>query len=159
MQEKPTISPLTHGEALSEVPIWLDNFVDIYQSLSTDNLANITKLYHQDISFQDPLHRINGLNNLVEYFDNLYQNVGECTFVINQILHERHQAAIYWTMTYSHKHLKGGKAISVEGSSLIMGTQDKVIYHRDYIDVGQMLYEHVPVLGGIIRWLKRRASK
>ena len=33
---------------------------------------------------------------------------------------------------------------------------DKVYRHRDYFDAGALLYEHVPLLGRVIRWLKRR---
>ena len=62
-------------------------------------------------------------------------------------------------MTYVHQHLNSGEAITVQGHSLIMGDNDKVVYHRDYIDLGQMLYENVPVLGAIIRWLKRRINQ
>jgi hypothetical protein len=139
-------------------PLWLDNFVNIYQSLAVDNLTNLTKLYHEDVTFQDPLHEIKGFKALADYFDNLYQNVSECTFVINQVLNKGNQAAIYWTMTYSHRRLNGGKPIAVEGHSLIMGHKDKVVYHRDYLDLGQMLYENIPLVGGIIRSIKRRMS-
>jgi len=27
----------------------------------------------------------------------------------------------------------------------------KVISHRDYFDLGEMLYEHIPLLGGVIK--------
>lgn len=140
-------------------PIWLDNFIQIYQSLSVDNLSQLNQLYHENVSFQDPLHVIMGFDALAEYFDTLYQNLSQCTFVINQVLHKGNQAAVYWTMTYTHKRLNDGKAIMVEGHSLIMGDKDRVVYHRDYIDLGQMLYENIPVLGGVIRWLKGRISK
>ena len=59
-------------------------------------------------------------------------------------------------MTYSHKQLNSGKPITVEGHSFIMGDDSKVTYHRDYVDLGQMLYEHIPVLGRLIQWVKKR---
>jgi len=33
---------------------------------------------------------------------------------------------------------------------------DKVYRHRDYFDAGAMLYEHLPVVGRVVSWLKRR---
>jgi hypothetical protein len=30
------------------------------------------------------------------------------------------------------------------------------VYHRDYWDVAEELYEKVPVLGGLLRTIKRR---
>lgn len=159
MQTTPDNYQITLQQNLSVNPVWLENFIYIYQSLAVDNLAGLAQLYHEDITFQDPLHVISGFTALADYFDNLYQHVASCTFIINQVIRDGNQAGIYWTMTYVHKHLNGGKAISVEGHSIIMGDKDKVVYHRDYIDLGQMLYENVPVLGGIIRWLKRRINQ
>lgn len=159
MQTTPDNSQIAQQQGLSVPPVWLDKFISIYQSLSVDNLAGLAQLYHEDVIFQDPLHVISGFTELADYFDNLYQHVASCTFVINQVIRDGNQAGIYWTMTYVHKHLNGGKAISVEGHSIIMGDKDKVVYHRDYIDLGQMLYENVPVLGAIIRWLKRRINQ
>lgn len=147
---------LAQSDAVNAV--WLTNFIEIYQQLSRDNLSSLSNLYDQDIVFQDPLHKINGFNNVADYFAQLYENVSACHFVINRVILEGNQAAIYWTMTYQHKRLKSGLPIEVEGHSLIKGEDNKVIYHRDYLDLGQMLYEQVPLLGSIIRWLKKRVS-
>lgn len=159
MQPTPDNDQLKQTQVLSDNPVWLDNFINIYQSLAIDNLASLAQLYHQDITFEDPLHVINGFSDLAAYFDNLYLHVTRCDFVIDQVIHTGNQAGIYWTMTYVHQHLNSGEAITVQGHSLIMGDNDKVVYHRDYIDLGQMLYENVPVLGAIIRWLKRRINQ
>lgn len=141
------------------LPQWLDNFIEVYQGLGTDNLSNLQSVYHQDIAFQDPLHKLNGFDQLEAYFSQLYQHVLTCRFVVKEVVQQGNQAAIYWTMTYQHQQLKGGAVIEVEGHSLIKAQDDKVIYHRDYLDLGQMLYEHVPLLGRVIAWLKNRVSK
>jgi hypothetical protein len=31
--------------------------------------------------------------------------------------------------------------------------------HRDYWDAAEELYEQIPVLGAVMRWLKRRANR
>ena len=142
----------------AESPEWLSNFVSNYESLSIDNLHLIRKIYHQQVEFQDPAHTLVGLDNLEAYFESLYTNLSTCTFVINKILQDGDEAAIYWSMSFSHPKLSKGKAILVEGTSLIQGTEDKVIKHRDYVDFGAMLYEHVPVIGHAVRFLKNRLS-
>jgi hypothetical protein len=35
----------------------------------------------------------------------------------------------------------------------------KIYYHRDYFDMGAMLYEHLPLLGRIIQRLKHRLGQ
>ena len=33
---------------------------------------------------------------------------------------------------------------------------DKVYYQQDQYDLGAMIYEHIPVIGPVVRFLKRR---
>ncbi|WP_281556335.1 nuclear transport factor 2 family protein [Thalassomonas sp. RHCl1] len=141
------------------MPVWLDKFITIYQSLCADNLEILAELYHQDIIFQDPVHAIKGIQELSAYFDRLYQNIFYCRFRITQIVQDGNQAAVYWQMEFAHKRLNQGRQIQVEGHTLLMGKEDKVIYHRDYLDLGQMIYEHIPLLGRLILWLKARAGQ
>jgi hypothetical protein len=34
----------------------------------------------------------------------------------------------------------------------------RVAVHRDYWDAAEELYEKLPVVGGVMRWLKKRAN-
>ena len=36
--------------------------------------------------------------------------------------------------------------------------RDRVHFHQDYFDAGALLYEHLPLMGGAIRWLKGRLA-
>lgn len=140
-------------------PPWLDNFIAIYNQLSVDNLHLLDELYHQDIIFIDPMHSLQGIAQLKAYFENLYSNLASCDFTIVQVINEGNQAAIYWRMTFCHPFLNKGREVEVSGSSHIQGDKDKVTYHRDYVDVGAMLYEHIPFIGRLIAFIKRRAAK
>ncbi len=142
-----------------ELPLWLNNFINGYQKLSVDNLELLDNIYHKNITFIDPIHNVEGFDNLYQYFVNLYQNLTACDFVIEQVITDDCCAAIYWKMTYQHTKLNKGKAITVFGNSHIKGFEDKVIYHRDYLDLGAMLYEQLPIIGRLIRWLKLQAAK
>jgi hypothetical protein len=141
----------------TEQPLWLAKFVDSYQQLSIDNLQLLAGIYHQDIVFIDPMHQLKGFDNLKNYFDNLYRQLSYCEFNIEQVITQADEAAIYWQMSYQHPQLNSGKMVSVQGSSHLKGVGDKVIYHRDYLDLGAMLYEQLPLLGRVIHWLKNRA--
>lgn len=139
-------------------PLWLCNFVDNYQKLSTDNLDLLDLIYHQDITFIDPIHQLSGFDNLKAYFIGLYQNLSACEFIIDDVIYSDDKAAIYWTMIYKHSKLNSGNAVTVFGNSHIKGLEDKVIYHRDYLDAGAMLYEQIPLLGKVVKFIKRKAT-
>ena len=140
---------------------WLSEFINTYQKLDKTNLSLLNNIYHQDVMFQDPIHQVEGLGNLNQYFQHLYSNLITCEFVIDEVVagEESSSAAIYWTMSYQHQKLNGGKTVYVQGNSLLKMADDKVIYHRDYLDLGSMLYEQIPVLGKFIKLIKRKAAQ
>lgn len=142
---------------LDNTPPWLDNFVKVYQSLSTDNLDLLETVYHENITFIDPIHQVKGVKNLRDYFNRLYENLSQCDFVIKEVIVDNNKAAIYWDMTYIHPKLNKGNAVITSGTSQIRGQDDKVIYHRDYLDVGVMLYEQLPMIGRLIKWIKAKS--
>jgi len=143
---------------VSPYPDWLSQFIDIYQRLGTDNLELLTQVYHPQVTFKDPMHLVVGLDDLRSYFDNLYTNLISCQFDIDEVIYQDNKAAVYWRMTFIHKRLNGAKPITVEGHTKLIGEQGRVIYHRDYVDLGAMVYEHIPLMGRIIRYIKQRAQ-
>lgn len=141
-----------------EFPYWLSNFIDIYQKLATDNLELLHDIYSPEVIFQDPMHSISGFDNLSAYFHELYTNVKSCRFIVNDVIYQEETAAIYWTMTYQHPKLNKGKEVVVHGHSKLKGKNDFVYYHRDYLDLGAMLYEHIPLLGRVVKHIKQRVN-
>lgn len=144
---------------MNNEPDWLNEFTSVYQKLNTDNLVLLNSIYHQEITFIDPIHEIKGLEELQQYFQGLYQNLESCQFIISEVISQPNQAAIYWKMTYQHPKLNKGNEVSVFGSSHLKAKEGKVIYHRDFLDLGSMLYEQLPVLGKVIRLIKSKAAK
>ena len=63
-------------------------------------------------------------------------------------------------MTFRHKSLAGGKTILVSGTTFLrLNDDNKVYFHRDYFDLGEMLYEHLPLLGRLLTTIKGRLGK
>lgn len=136
----------------------LEKFCSIYQDLNKDNLLQLKEVYDQNVVFIDALHEVNGVDALIGYFEHLYQNMDYCHFHIKQIIEQKGQACIVWEMQYAHHKIKKGQRIVVDGVSHLQFSE-KIDRHRDYLDLGQMLYEHLPLIGPIIKTIKRRASQ
>lgn len=142
-----------------ERTVWVDKFIDVYRNLRTDNLSTLSTIYHTNVEFIDPLHRADGLEALLSSFNYSYTNILECVFEIEHVFQTDNEAAVYWTMTFSHKTLNNKKPISVAGHSHLKAEGDLITFHRDYLDVGAMIYEHVPLLGLVVKSIKKRAVK
>lgn len=137
---------------------FLPTFARRFSALDSGNLERLGELYSDEVLFRDPLHEVRGLPALRRYFAELYANVSELHFDF----HGYDQSAagegyLRWRMRYRHPRLARGAPIEVEGCSHLQW-HDKVHYHRDYFDAGALLYEHLPVMGGAINWLKRRVQ-
>jgi len=135
---------------------FLQRFASEFTRIDKHHLHRLNELYSEDVHFTDPLHEVHGLANLHDYFAELYANVSELHFEYHGFDRVRDgEGYLRWTMSYRHPQLGGGKLIRVEGCSHLHW-HDKVYCHRDYFDAGALLYEHLPVLGRAIAWLKRR---
>ncbi|MFC3186591.1 nuclear transport factor 2 family protein [Shewanella intestini] len=171
-----SVSPSKTSEGEQGLPQVLQRFSELYQHLNSDNLHLLGSLYRDDICFIDPLHQINGINDLTQYFAGMYANIISINFTIAQIAvidHRYHnkeeqgadkhlppnaqQAHVFWTMHYQHPKLNEGQVISVDGMSQLFYT-DKIYRHRDYFDAGAMLYEQLPLFGRVIRYVKNRIA-
>lgn len=142
----------------------------LYSSFDQAMIAKLPNIYCAEITFQDPMQRVEGLDNLTRYFQGMIAGLQECRFEFSQVIENRpiaaatllpantaaiQQAVLFWTMRYRHQKLAGGKLLSLTGNSHIK-YQEKVIYHRDYFDAGAMVYEQLPVMGFVIKQIKKR---
>jgi hypothetical protein len=142
---------------------FLHRFAEGFSALNKDNLQHLGELYSVDIHFTDPLHDVHGLADLQHYFAQLYANVEQLQFEFHGFDNVRHQnddgeGYLRWVMTYRHPRLHKGQPIAVPGCSHLQWHNDRVRRHHDYFDAGAMLYEHLPLMGPAVAWLKRRMA-
>ncbi|OAN11730.1 transcriptional regulator [Photobacterium jeanii] len=137
----------------------MDNFISVYSQLGKENLADLEAIYHPNVVFEDPAHRIEGWYALQDYFGQLYRNILHCEFTIHHYLTDDNQAFVQWTMSFAHPDIEKGKTRTVEGCTRLEFDGEKVIHHRDYFDLGEMVYEGVPLLGKVIRLIKTRLGQ
>lgn len=130
-------------------------FQELFQELRHDNLTRLAEIYADDAVFEDPLHRIEGLAALTAYFERMYAGVESIGFEFGAVLESPGQAMLTWTMHMTHRRLRPGETLALPGASHIRFDK-RVHYHRDYFDAGALLYERLPLLGGVVRAIRRR---
>ncbi|QDX31232.1 nuclear transport factor 2 family protein [Dickeya poaceiphila] len=135
-----------------------DNFVGFYTELDTQPLGLLSALYHPSAILIDPFGQHQGLPAIQDYFSHLLENTKQCRFTIDIPICEHDRFAANWTMHWSHPGISGGKALSLSGCSIVDVQQTRITHQRDYYDVGEMIYEHLPLLGWAVRGVKRRVS-
>lgn len=133
----------------------IDSFQQVYKELNSGNIESVNMIYDDNVTFIDPFHEIRGLKTLREYFNELYKNVISCEFSFGEVYMKHNSAMIIWNMVVKHRTLSRNKPIEVSGSTQIR-FDDKIYFHRDYFDAGQMVYESVPLVGPVIKYIKQK---
>lgn len=135
----------------------VEKFKHTFQEMGAHNVEIIESLYGDKVIFLDPFHKVVGIDALKEYFERLYKNVNQISFEFGEHIQEGNNISIQWIMHLEHPKLNGGEPVRVVGVSLLkVNPIGEVIFHRDYFDGGSMLYEQVPVIGFLVKWLKKR---
>lgn len=141
-------------------PANLQQFVDFYNDLSANNLGSLAAIYHPDVQFIDPVHEIHGIAALEHYFAHAYARLSSCHFEPVQQAVQDSQGFLSWVMTLSHPAIAAGKNIEVQGCTVLRWHKDgRIIYHRDYYDLTDMVYRHIPVLGWLTAKVKQKMAQ
>ena len=135
----------------------VEKFCDYYKVFSQESIPGLDEIYDKNVILQDPFSQLEGLDNVKQHFSQMMQNVTYCRFEIIDVVGNEGQSMISWNMMFAHPKLNNHQEIVVAGVSDIK-FGERNTYHRDYFDVGNMFYEHVPVLKGVIKMLKNRLT-
>lgn len=129
----------------------------LYSRKGPFTLDDLRAVYANTVVFEDPLHRREGIQSLLDYLNHLYSRVQECRFERKGQWICGETVFVEWVMHLRHPSLNGGNPFTVEGLSRLH-CGDRIYAHRDFFDAGKLLYENVPVIGAVNRWLKRRSA-
>jgi len=136
----------------------LQDFKAFYLERSPASLERLDRLYTQDIEFRDPLHAIHGILAFKSYLKGVYAGPTDIRFEYLDEHCDEHWASITWVATYRHGALGGGRTLTLRGTTQIRFT-DRIFYQEDFFDVGAMVYQHLPVLGTVVRYINRRIRR
>jgi hypothetical protein len=139
----------------------LETAKTFFDRLDKKHMDLVAKFYDPSAVFQDPVHQLQGAEAITRYYQGLYENVEAIRFEYRNALENGETLSLEWRMYLKAPALNGGKEITVDGNSLITfgGPEGKAIRHRDYFDMGEFIYERVPVLGSIIGLIKGRMAR
>jgi len=126
-----------------------------FTELKFDEVHALDEIYSDQVIFIDPIHQVDGIENLKAYFKKLNDNLVEGSFRFTDEAIVDNTAYLQWEMDLKLKRPK--KIVKATGIS-VLTVEQKVIRHRDFFDAGELFYENVPVLGSVIRFLKKKIA-
>ncbi|HOB93493.1 MAG TPA: nuclear transport factor 2 family protein [Aquabacterium sp.] len=132
--------------------------VDLYETLVPADLPALRGVYADDARFKDPFNAVQGVAAIARIFGHMFRTLDAPRFVVRDIVADGDLLFLTWDFDFRTRGA-GARAMTVHGASrLRFDAQGRVADHRDYWDAAEELYEKLPLVGALMRWLKRRAA-
>ncbi|HMS27473.1 MAG TPA: nuclear transport factor 2 family protein [Burkholderiaceae bacterium] len=136
-----------------------DQIVDFFENLSPNKLQQLSQIYAPQARFKDPFNEVVGIAAIQHIFEHMYVQVERPRFTIKERVVNQQQCFLTWEFRFNFKTFKTSHRQCILGATHLVFDDDGLItVHRDYWDAAEELYEKIPFLGGLMRWLKRQAS-
>jgi steroid Delta-isomerase len=138
----------------------VQRLVDFFESMQPASVQHLRQLYTNDAYFKDPFNEVCGISEVQRIFSHMYVALQEPRFLVTNTVTQGDQCFIVWDFKFRFKRFDTVTVQTVRGCSHLQFSPDGLIaIHRDYWDAAEELYEKLPALGVLMRWLKRQANQ
>jgi len=135
----------------------LDQLVNYFESITEATLPQLRDFYSADAYFKDPFNEVRSVTEIERIFGDMYVSLLDPRFVIHTRIEQGGEAFLAWDFTFRIRRYKPDITQTIRGGShLRWDAAGRVCFHRDYWDAAGELYEKLPMVGGFMRFLKRR---
>ena len=136
----------------------LRRIITFFETIDPAAAAHIGEVYTADAFFKDPFNEVTGVPEITRIFAHMFVQVAEPRFVILEALENGAGAFLTWEFLFRMKRFDTTTVQTIRGAThLKFAANGRVCFHRDYWDAAEELYEKLPVLGSLMRFLKRQA--
>lgn len=119
--------------------------------------AAVAEAYAADVWFDDTLTTIEGRDRLAAYLTHSASLCDAFEVIVHEARGSDGDYLVRWSMRIKFRKFRRGQwTESIGVSHLRFDTEGRIILHQDYWDGARGLFEHVPVLGWAIRFIKSR---
>lgn len=139
--------------------------IEFFEHLTPASVERLGEFYTPNAWFKDPFNEVRGVAGIQHVFNHMFVALDQPRFVVTDCLYQAGQAGqggqcfLTWNFEFHLKRFDRAALQTIRGGSHLRFTADGLIdFHRDYWDAAEELYEKLPVLGGLMRWLKKRAN-
>lgn len=141
-----------HREAIARIATY-------FETLTPQSVGQIGDFYTGDARFKDPFNEVQGLPAITRIFEHMFTALNGPRFIVTQQIVDGPHAFLVWEFRFRFKRFDTVTEQVVRGGShIILTTDGRISEHRDYWDAAEELYEKLPGLGHLMRWLKHRAN-
>jgi ketosteroid isomerase-like protein len=155
----PFATPLQHVDTPEAA---MQRVVQLFNQLQPSDVSRLHEFYTADAKFKDPFNDVQGVPAIERIFSHMYVALDKPRFVVTQLVHQGEHAFVTWDFLFAMRKYQPHVTQTIRGATHFVLREEqgvwRVAVHRDYWDAAEELYEKLPVVGSLMRWLKRQAN-
>ena len=133
---------------LKELTLW-------YENLKEGSLDKIDFFYDENVFFKDPFNEFKGRDKLMKVFTHMFENLENPHFVILDTIEDSDGAFLTWDFYLKIK----GRGHKIHGSSYLKyNKENRIVYHRDYWDVGEEILLKIPFMKFMYSYIQKKMA-
>jgi steroid Delta-isomerase len=137
----------------------VDRVVGFFESISPDAVGRIDALYAPDAFFKDPFNEVRGVPAIRRIFEHMFEQVDGPRFSVRDRVVQGDAAFLVWDFDFAFRRPLPPGPRRIRGCShLRLDADGRIAFHRDYWDAAEELYEQLPAIGTLMRWMRRRGA-
>ena len=134
----------------------LDDLIEFFEQLTPSSVARFPEFYGADAWFKDPFNEVQGVAAIQRIFSHMFTQVGAPRFIVTGKVADADGALLIWEFHCLIRVWGRERPQVMRGvSHLKFDNQGRVNYHRDYWDAAEELYMKLPLVGTLMRGLRR----
>jgi hypothetical protein len=138
----------------------LARLVHFFETISPESVRiELRTVYAENARFKDPFNDVTGSAEIASIFAHMFGQLMQPRFVVTSTVLQGQQAFLTWDFRFTMKRISRTPQCIKGATHIVFGPDGAVALHRDYWDAAEELYEKLPLLGAVMRWLKRRARR
>lgn len=136
--------------------ISVQNYASFFENIQEDTPIDDYKIFFDlNAGFKDPFHEVKGIERIFEVFQKMYKNLDKPAFKVNEIIQNKNISYLNWQFSFSFKNEKEVNSF-VGVSRVVFNHEGKAIFHEDYWDAAENIYEKIPFFKYLIKIVKNK---
>jgi hypothetical protein len=136
----------------------VQRIIEAFEQLRDSDVERLGEIYRADARFKDPFNEVQGVPAIQHVFRHMFVALDGPRFVIRDAVCDGDQCFLSWDFRFRMRRFRRDEQCIRGGTHLRLAADGRICDHRDYWDAAEELYEKLPALGALMRWLRRRAN-
>ena len=134
----------------------VSRFRDFFSNVTAAGVREkAADLYAEDVWFNDTLKTLRGRAAVEAYFLKTLDHADSFSAVVDDAAVSGRTVYVRWTMEVRFKGAE--EPVRTIGMTMLrFDGEGRAVLHQDFWDPAAGFYEHLPGLGGILRWIKSK---